>query len=235
MKTTNRLTTKSAYPIAAFLLALLLNAPATAGVVTTYDSAIAFNSAISGLDSTVCDFESSSAGDVIASGSSLCDMTFDYDLGGLPLTINDDFDTVSGNNYLGVDGGEFFLGDSFDITFGQSINAFGLFIITTIADVFPDDFTIANANVSANSNLSVQDTLPDGGEVLFLGLHDTDGFNSISFSTYTGCNGCVLFDIDDITYASATAVPSPASSTLFLLGFLALGVIRKRNARQQSS
>jgi hypothetical protein len=217
--------TRRTFTVATLSLAVTFSAQAS--VVTTYNDASTFNTDIIGLDTTVCDFESISAGDVVGDGDSLCGMTFDYDLAGLDLTVNNEFDTTSGTNYLGVDGGDFWLGDSFDLTFDENINAFGISIITSLADIFADDITIEISDGFTTNTLAVQETLTDGGSVLFLGIHDIDGFNSVSFSTFTGCTGCVLFGIDDITYASATTVPEPSSSALFALGLLTFGIGRK--------
>ena len=114
------------------------------------------------------------------------------------------------------------------MTFVNTIQAFGIHIISSLDDIFADDIGIEVSGQSVTNSLTVQETLPDGSSVFFLGIQDTDGFNSVSLFSNIDCPGCAYFDIDDISYASnSVSVPSPTSSTLFLLGFLAICLARK--------
>jgi len=212
------------------LLAISAIHPAHAGVLTTYDDVTTFTADIAGMDATTCDFDSSTVGDVINDGGSLCNITFNYDIAGLPLTVNTGFETTSGFNYLGVDDDDFLLGDSFELAFTETIYALGLYIIAAPDESFDGDFALEVFGGSAFSTGTLFETLEDGSLAYYLGIQDTDGFNSVNFYTYD-C-GCLAFGIDDITYATnAASVPSPASSTLFMLGFLALCLARKIKPR----
>jgi hypothetical protein len=226
-----RVKTKLPLIITTLLLCVSFLFTTHAGIITSYDDASLFSSDISTMNTTICDFESSAAGDVISSGSSLCGITIDYDMSGLPITVNNFHDTGSGTNYLGVDDDEFWLGDSFGVTFSQTVHAFGIHIVALLDDIFPSDIGIEIAGSKVENTLFVQEFLPDGGVVLFLGIQDPAGFTSVELFSNTSCIGCAVFAIDDITYASQS-LPAPATGLIFIVVVLGIFVIRKKLTQQ---
>ena len=200
----------------------------------TFDNEADFNTAISGLSSTTINFDSAAPGTVIDTGTSFEGVRFDYDILGLPLTVNDRWGTTSSPNYLGVDNDAFYGGDEFTMSFSSAQSAIGLYIHTSTVTVLLDnDFTI-----TTNTGLSIDfvanlDTPLNDGNAYFMGLYtDTpsDAFTSIVFSSISEY---FSFNIDDITYASAsTSPPTSVSepSSLALLGIALAGLLRLRKA-----
>lgn len=162
------------------------------------------------------DFDSTTAGTLISSGDTLNGATFSYSLigsGSASILVDNVFGTTSATNYLGTDDGSgaFVGGDSFTITFDQTIYAIGLYIIS--ADlIFPGDFTITTNGGQSVSSVATSDVTLVDGEAYFLGLIESDlslGFDSITLtSTVAG----YLFNVDDISIAP---VPLPAAFWLF--------------------
>jgi hypothetical protein len=212
-----------------------ISTSASAALVA-YESRTAFEAAIASYISTTVDFDSATFGDTIPSGNTFEGITFTYsltDLGGDPLTmvVDDYFDTTTSPNYLGLlaDNGDyvnFVSGDSFTMDFAQPINAVGINIITNDVLLPGDSFSLSLALTGIGgiitSPLLPSSTLPDGGQVYFLGVASDQAFSSVVF----GSAGTALeFVHDDIIYA---AVPVPPAIWLFGSGLLFIG----RMARQ---
>jgi hypothetical protein len=201
----------SSFSIALFFVTLTFN-PASAGLITYVDR--------SGFDAVgpvnLIDFETSSVGS-ITSGGTLSGITFTYNFGGVNLTVDDQFDTTSGVNYLGTDDGGV-LQDGDDLSFSFSpVGGFGIYLISQ--DLLLDgDFTLTSGTATASlSALSVQQTLGDGSSVWFLGIRSTgaDTFSSAMLETHGG-GGAFLYNLDDIVTANVTAVPEPSSLVLLM-------------------
>lgn len=194
---------------------------------TSYFSQVDFLNALGSASVTTYNFDSMSAGDVIANGTTIDGATFSYNpFGGGPYSIVVDnfYDTTSPTNYLGSDDGSgaFYGGDSLTISFDESIRAFGMYVIS--ADIiFPDDFTIETNSGHSVSNLNVDITLLDG-DAYYISFIEDDAslaFNQIVFSSFADD---YLFNIDDIT---VSAIPVPAAVWLFASGLVGLiGVSR---------
>jgi hypothetical protein len=201
-------------------------------VTTTYHSEASFLSALGGTGITQ-NFDSSTAGTIIASGDTLNGATFTYTLSGNPnpsILIDDFFDTTSSANYLGTDDGSgaFVGGDAFTITFDQTMYAIGLYVIS--ADlILDDDFTITTNGGQSVNNIEISDVLLSDGEAYYIGLIEDDfnlGFDSITLSSVTDE---YLFNVDDITVAP---VPLPAAVWLFGSGLLCLTGFSCRKSRR---
>jgi hypothetical protein len=207
----------------------------TAAIVA-YESRSDFETAISGLISTTVDFDSASFGQTIPSGSTFDGITFTYsltDLGGDPLTmvVDDFFDTTSSPNYLGLqttsgDFVNFVSGDSFTMDFAQPVNGVGLNIIANDVlmpgDLFSLSLTLTGIGGIITNPLAPSQTLPDGGQVYFLGVTSDQAFSSVVF----GSSGMELeFTHDDITYA---VVPLPAAIWLLGSGLVFIGAMARR-------
>ena len=173
-------------------------APADASTMTFTDEA-AFLSALPGPASTL-DFDSLSAGTVIASGRSVGGITFTYDFGGVQMLATDVFDTTSAPNFLGTDDGDLFQdGDDLRLGFAR-VQAIGVFFITA-DELFDDDVTLTAAGATASLVAAdVQQTLLDGSQVFFLGIvDDTNSFTSAGVGTIGG--GFFVYNVDDVITA----------------------------------
>jgi len=217
--------------VCAYVLTFLISSANAATIA--YDSQADYLSALSGADITTYNFDALATGTVIASGDTLNGATFSYSLsapGNPSIQVDDFFDTTSPNNYLGTDDGSgaFVSGDAFTITFDQTIQAVGLYVIS--ADlIFADDFTITTNSGQSVSNTATADVTLTDGDAFFIGLIEDDsnlGFNSITLSSQ---DFGFLFNVDDITVSS---VPLPAAVWLFGSGLLGLVGMSRRTTRK---
>lgn len=203
--------------------------------VTSYDSKSAYDSAVSG-NIVDLNFDSMTAGDTISSGSAISDVTFLYSFDtGIDITIENQFATTSPSNYLGSsDGGLFIGGDSITFDFSQTVTAFGIYVLSD-AFVLDDDFAITTNNGdSASSTVSSALALSDGfTDAYFIGLVESDASQAFTSVTFTSFEEPTLtFNIDDISYATVSAVPEPSILLMMLGGTLSIfaltGMKRKR-------
>lgn len=198
-------------------------------VTTTYSSQANFFTALGSATVNTENFDALTPGTTLASGSTLGGATLSYSLGGALISVENEFDTTSLNNYIGTNDGSgaFLGGDSFTITFDQVIHAIGLYVIS--ADViFADDFTISTNGGQSVTNSDVPDITLTDGDAFYLGLIEDDfnlGFTSITLSSF---DDNYLFNVDDITAAQISPVPLPAAAWLFASGLLGLAGIRRR-------
>jgi hypothetical protein len=206
----------------------------------SYNDEASFNAAITALNSTNLNFDNMNQGDTIASGDTVDGITFNYDLNGLELMVDNLFDTTSSENYLGVnDGdGQFFGGDIFNMTFASAQMAIGLYIHS--ADILlNNDIEILTSSGSTGLMASPKMPLTDG-DAYFIGLVvDTtaEAFTSVNLSSlledYT-------FNVDDVTYASAppeppTEVPEPATILLMLVACTGLARTHQQKKQHHST
>ena len=197
---------------------------------TYYNNQADYLSALGAASTTTHNFDALSQGDTIASGDTLNGATFNYDLGGLSIMVDDYFDTTSPYNYLGTNDGSgaFYSGDEFSITFDQTMFAAGLYVITG-DPLFDNDLTLSTNSGQSVSNTEVDyQTLADGSLAYYIALVEDDpnlGFNSITLSS---ASYNFLFNVDDITVANVSAVPLPAAAWLFGSGLLFLAGFNRR-------
>jgi hypothetical protein len=200
---------------------------------------------------SVLDFEGVAAGNastvglLIPDGGTLGGITFDYPAlagFGISLEVRDDFNALSGENYLGTDdGGVLQNVDDLAFTFGAS-HAVGLFILT--ADLLlDDDVLLTAAGLTVGIEIAqAQVPLPDGSFVHFLGIVDPDStFTEAALTAFRGspecAAGCFTYNIDDISTTAqgqTQPVPAPSSLTLLALGLAAVRLtLRSRSANNQ--
>ena len=208
-------------------LTLLFSINSHAALIA-YTNSTAFNTAISGYTSATLDFESSTAGDLIANGSTLGGITFNYPaLASIPVSMQilDTYSATSGFNYLGTDsGGAFQGGDSFSLSFAP-VNALGLFFFSGDA-LFDGDISLTVGTTVASLSSAYESILADGSYVYFLGLIDNaNTFGSVDVAS--GCVGCYEFNVDDITTATTGSNPVPTPPILWLLLVGLLPLLRK--------
>ena len=223
--------------ITALAIAAGLSSSVQAALVGFTDVA-SFNAAILGTPPTLVNFDSSTVGTTIGSGSSLGGIQFTYSWGaGVDfLSVNTGLPTSSGPNYLGTTIGaaggqiteEF---NDFDMTMLTPSRAVGLSFITT-GELFTGDIslriggtTIATIDQTQFSNIDVDN------RVYFLGIVQTDP--SIALGTIEirtpGLGGAFGYRVDDIRSAAVTAVPEPSSLAFCLL--VATGSLLSRRRR----
>lgn len=158
----------------------------------------------------VLDFDHMPAGTTIEDAASAGGIKFSYDFEGLAMKVAHLYATTSSPNFLGtVDGGMFHDGDDFTLTFEPG-NGIGLFFIS--ADPLVDgDIKVTAGGVTASLLANqVQETLPDGSRVYFLGVVDTDApITQARVEALPG--GFFLYNVDDIMTAPLDA-PSVASN-----------------------
>ena len=203
--------------------AVILGASASEAALTTYTTKAGFDTAIAGLSSQTVDFESIAAGTLFPTGTGTGGLTFVYSIAGpSTLQVSDTFGTTSGTRYLGLDNPDtaFYLGDSFTINFGVSVNAVGLYVITG-SDAQAGDMRLSVSSGSV-SNSAAPDVLVSDGRAFYLGLVESDpalGFTSAVVSGVLSTpNAFLAFSVDDITTGTASTVPEPGSLGLMLTG-----------------
>jgi hypothetical protein len=218
--------------LAVFVLAL---PSITSAALVGYTSKADFLAALPGTATTL-NFESQTAGDLIASGDTIGGITFTYDFGGVSMMVSDVFDTTSPDNFLGTNDADVFQGiDEFDMAFAPSA-AIGLSLISADVintDLFDDDIVLTVGSASIELDVSeIQQALGDGGNVFFLGLIDDSGtFTSASVTT-SGFDS-FLYNVDDIV--TADAIPEPGSLALFALLGVCAGAYGWRRKRKTVS
>ena len=213
--------------------AALLSGPA---IADSYTTSASFNAAISGMSNvTTANFDSDTVGN-IAQGQIVDGITFNYNIdggtGSLAIVSSlDYFDTTSPPNYLGSNDpttAALFPGDSITMSFASPINALGLYIIG--GPYSPGDFTLTSSTATALSSNVLEETLGDGGQVIFLGITSSSSFSSATLSLNSSAGE--LWNVDDITTAqgspSTQPVPEPGTLGLLLSGLAAAACLLLR-------
>jgi hypothetical protein len=203
----------------ALLVAVIAAFAAFPALADSFTSSASFFAAISGLTPTTANFDSDPVGN-IAQGATVDGITFTYTVdGGLEsLAVQNTFDTTSGKNYLGSNdagtGGALFPGDTFTMSFSTPINAVGFFIIG--GPYSTGDFTLSSLTATATSSNVLEETLGDGGQVIFLGIASNTDFSSATVTLDPSAGE--LWNVDDITTAAGpVGAPLPEPDTLSLL------------------
>lgn len=219
------------------LLLCGISANSFAALMTFNDQA-AFQSALGSNPSTTINFDNVAVDTPIVDGSNFQGIDFSFiDGSGSAFDgmVGTGFDATSGNNYLGYNdpaANAFLSGDSISMSFSQTIHAIGMYIIASPGDIlFPDDAQLIVGNDTALLDPTPLNVLPDGGEVFFLGLINTNGFTMADLTTF--CCGFFEFNVDDIQFSTfatpppiGTGIPEPAHLSLFALALLI--ALRKR-------
>lgn len=230
----------------ALSIGVLALSPFVGAAPMAYTSSTAFFAALPS-PAQILSFDTLTAGSLINSDDTLAGITFSYDFGvfdsgpniGQPLRLavtdgdqfggGGPFDTTSSPNFLGTNDADVLQdGDEFSISFGPS-TAIGMYFLSADT-LFDDDITLDAAGETASLIAAdVEQTLPDGTDVFFLGVIDAaQEFTSAEIKNIGG--GFFLYNVDDIVTTSRS-VSIPASWALLLCGSIALAVARRRNSR----
>ena len=158
----------------------------------------------------VLDFDHMPPGTTIEDAATAGGITFSYDFEGLSMRVAHLYATTSAPNFLGTaDGGMFHDGDNFTLIFEPG-SAIGLFFISADPLVDGDIKVSAGGATATLSAKRVQETLPDGSRVYFLGVVDAEApITQARVEALAG--GFFLYNVDDIITAPIDT-PSVASN-----------------------
>lgn len=194
------------------------------------------NSFLSGVTATpyIETFDSLAPNTILETGSSLNEITFQYDFGGVELQVIDTYDTVSGSNSLGTTDFDLLqFGDEIQMDLSTPINAFGLSLIVSADDIDfgfiqNDDIQLAVGSEFVGLDISQSQgaDLPDGGRVYFLGLVSSGPYSSVNIQYDASASG--FFNIDDIAYV---AIPESIAIIELFTVFVLLGFCFKRKRK----
>ena len=179
----------------------------------------------------VTDFDATTPGP-LASGESVGPLTFSYDGSAYTLAVSEEFGTVSPSRALGStsEDGAFVGGDSLSITIDRSVQALGLYVVVGETAVPPAFFTLTSSSLAAAQSGGRKLFDIADGSVYFVGLVDTDGFDSATISA-SGVEDLV-FNIDDVVLFDRAVVPEAAASLQAAAALVALALCR-RSRRQR--
>jgi hypothetical protein len=208
----------------ALLAAVIAAFAAFPALADSFTSSASFFAAISGLTTTTANFDSDTVGN-IAQGGTVDGIQFTYtvDGGAENLAVQNLFDTTSGTNYLGSNDpgtGALFPGDTFTMSFSTPINAVGFFIIG--GPYTAGDFTLSSSTAMGTNSDVLEETLGDGGQVIFLGIASNSDFSSATITLDPSAGE--LWNVDDITTAAGsigTPRPEPDTFSLLAIGLAA--------------
>ena len=190
-----------------------------------FDDHAAFQGAVSAGSGITLDFEPG------VNPFDYFSLDYQDDYGPSTGVIDSGFNTTSGTSYLGLDIGLGFLaGADFTLSFNQVWHAIGFYLIAS-DELWDADVTLMAGAGSVSNLASTTTTLSEGGQATFVGIVDSNGFNSAQLFTYLDAfvgQGVFEFNIDDLQLVSFAGpnVPVPAPPALALLVLAALMTLR---------
>lgn len=218
------------FPLSFFFAAGFSCPTAQADVLVPYTSNAAFNEAAAGKSVFVEDYGNIDNETEFPTGTTLNGITYTYNpfhqiSPGISaiLNVTNSFPSITNNKSLGTTDANI-LENGDDITFSFASKAgFGLFIISSEADISDNDFTLTGGGGSVSLLASaVQKEWIENDVVVarawFLGLQysEMSTFSSATLTSRT-TDGSFLFNLANPTLVS---VPEPSTFFLFSLGLL---------------
>ena len=193
-----------------------------APVSFSFTSSAAFQAALAGQTVVTEGYESPAANSTIANGGILNGLTYSFS-NNLPGRILDDEFNNFGDQSLGSSRTDrfFFIGESITVTFGASITAFGIFFNINTSD---EGVVYATTNLS-NTALG-SGTLDIPNSLHFVGLISDTAFTSVTFGATSAARSG--FNVDNLSYVVARAVPEPGSLALASLALFGAAMARRR-------
>lgn len=187
-----------------------------------YTDRVSFGAAVAALGPVTETWDDNATDTVIPDRGTLDGITYDFS-GGEGL-VTDNSLPLSFPNGLGkVDPGFFVGGESLTFSFASPIVAFGI-NINTFATA-PGSYGIMTDLLDAA--LSGFDPFPGFGTGQFVGLTLDTPFTSVTFANPSD----FTYTLDDLTYASASAVPEPATLVLLGSGLFGMAACVRRRRR----
>lgn len=213
--------------VAVFSLLSLLSLSGQADAATSiFTDSASFFSALPGPSFTQ-DYEGISAGTEIPDGATIDGISYSSNVDGGSLFISNISDTTSGNNSLSGDGSFFLSGNELSFGFSSLTQAIGLFIIDDVepGSILENDIQLIAGGLSVFNLATPERILADRSNVFFLGLIDTDGFDSAQLISFGDPDDpFFIFNVDDVTTVALNSqVPEPSSYLLLSLGLFMLG------------
>jgi hypothetical protein len=195
----------------AVLAGATIGQPASA---TVYTSSAAFQAATSAL--TIEDYGSYAAGTLVPDGSTLGALTYAFNTGaGLGGVVTDLYSSFSGGSLAAKqlpgalsDADFFYRSEGFTVVFPTAITALGIFS----NDNNPVELTLATASGHVTRSYTVYDTMTFD----FIGVTSAAPFTTATFTSSS-------FNIPEIEYGVASAVPELATWAMMILGFTLVG------------
>jgi hypothetical protein len=216
------------------LLPLLLALPIAADA-SVFTSRSAFLAATSGADIRNVDFETPVPGSTLASGASTDVVTWTYSLSGAQLALTDGTSfgaapspasATSGSAFLGTDDLDHLQdGDVLGLGFSAPAQGIGLYVLSRDPLQDGDVVLTAGGESAALVAAAVEQTLPDGSNVWFLGVVDP-GATLTGASIGYALDGTTdfLWNADDVV----VAVPEPGAAVGLVAGTGLLAALARR-------
>lgn len=206
--------------IAAAALMTVVSTSFVEAATVSYTSSVAFQTALTGQTVVTEGYESPAVNSTIANGGTLNGLTYSFS-NGLPGRIDNVFNKFGAQSLASNSpAGFFFRGDSITVSFGAAITAFGIFFNLGQS---PAGAVYATTNLG---NTALGSGTYDSTTFYFVGLTSDTAFTSVTFgSTLAAVSG---FNVDNLSYVVARAVPEPGSLALASLALFGAAVARRR-------
>jgi len=206
--------------IAAAALMTMVSTSFVEAATVSFTSSAAFQTALTGQTVVTEGYESLAANSTIANGGTLNGLTYSFS-NGLPGRIDNVFNKFGTQSLASSGPGGFFFEDSsITVSFGAAITAFGILFNLTQSPAGAVYATTNGGDTALGS-----DTF-DSTTFYFVGLISGTAFTSVTFGATTAAVSG--FNVDNLSYVVARAVPEPGSLALASLALFGAAMARRR-------